>query len=439
MKSPYPKLPVVAIVGRANVGKSTLFNRIIEKRKAIVQRESGTTRDRLYENTEWNGKTFRLVDTGGFEFKSPDTLTQKVAKEVQKALEEAHTILFVVDVEAGLTPVDETFADLLRKYDKKLILVINKIDIKDRLLKSSEFFRLGFSRTSTISATHGLGVGDLLDEVVGLLPAQSGASEPPPYQFTLTIVGEPNVGKSTYLNKLLEEERVIVSPIPGTTRDFIEEFLLFEGKRIRVVDTAGLRHNKKIKSATELFSFSRTREAISMADVVILLFDSHLGIRRDSKRVLDQILDEKKGLVLAANKWDLAGERKWNLYEKQFYQNVNYLTGYPLFAMSALSGKNILKPIQAAVGVYENYSRKFTTHELNEFLEKMKRAHPPQGGSLKYMVQIGAKPLRFSLFLKHKEKVPDNYWNFFKHQFIEHFKLTGVGIRLILTEEKEKT
>ncbi|MBI4971355.1 MAG: ribosome biogenesis GTPase Der [Candidatus Omnitrophica bacterium] len=437
MKSPSLKLPLVAIAGRPNVGKSTLFNRLAEKRKSIVQRESGTTRDRIYENISWCGKNFRIVDTGGFQFAKENTLESKVDREVVKALEESALILLIVDGEAGLTTVDERFADTLRRVNRKVIVVVNKLDVKEVSVKFSEFFHLGFDKILKISATHGMGIGELLDEIVDDLPDHAEEMKEDPFLFSLSIVGEPNVGKSTYLNRLLNQERVIVSPIPGTTRDTVEELFSIDGKLIRLVDTAGIRQGKKIKSATELFSFSRTREAISMADVVVLLFDATHGIRRDSKMVVDQILAEKKGLILVANKWDLAKERNWAQYQSDFYREINYLENYPLFCMSGLVGKNVLKPIQESFKVFNNYSRKFTTHELNVFLEKIKKTSPPQGTRLKYLVQTGFRPLRFNLFVRHKEKSPKHYWNFFEHQFLEYFKMSGVGIRLHLMEEKE--
>ncbi len=438
MKSRSAKIPLVAIAGRPNVGKSTLFNRFISKRKAIVQRESGTTRDRIYETVSWKDKTFRIVDTGGFKFAKEDTIENKVDREVEKALKEADLVLFIVDGAQGPTTADEKFADALRKLDRKVLLVINKLDIKNVSLEIGSFYHLGFNQIHLVSAAHGMGIGELLDEIATIIPHHHIDEEKEdPYQFSLTIVGEPNVGKSTYLNKLLNEERVIVSEIPGTTRDIVEESFEFDGKLIKLVDTAGLRSGKKIRSATELFSFSRTKDAISKSDIVLLLFEAVNGLRRDSKMVVDLVIKEKKGLIFVVNKWDLAKEREWGIYQKDFYKQMNFLSNYPLFCTSGLNGKNILKPIQAAFDIYNNYNRKFSTHELNVFLDKIKRTAPPQGSKLKYLVQIGARPLRFSLFVKKKEKSPEHYWNFFEHQFLEYFKLKGVGIRLHLMEEKE--
>lgn len=437
MKSPSLKLPLVAIAGRPNVGKSTLFNRLVQRRKAIVQRESGTTRDRIYEKIFWRGKTFRIVDTGGFQFAREKTLEAQVDLEVQKALREADLILLVVEAQAGITAQDERFADLLRKLNRPVLVVINKIDIHEGRARTGEFFHLGFNKVADISAVHGMGIGELLDEMIDALPQKGEEETEDPFLFNLTIAGEPNVGKSTYLNQLLKEERVIVSAIPGTTRDRIEEAFEFEGKLIRLIDTAGLRSSRKIQSATELFSFSRTREAISMSDVVMLLFDATQGMRRDTKMVAQLILQEKKGMVLVANKWDLAKERNWGLYQKDFYRQMNYLERCPLFSISALSGKNILNPVRAAIQIFQHYDQKFSTHDLNTFLDEMKRKAPPQGGKLKYLVQTGSRPLRFNLFLKGKEKIPKHYWNYFENQFQDSFKLTGVGIRLKLIEEKE--
>lgn len=436
MKSLSLKIPLVAIVGRPNVGKSTLFNRLIEKRKSIVQRESGTTRDRIYEQISWRGRKFQLVDTGGFQFAKKETLEAQVDREVLKAIKEANLVLFLVDGSTGLTATDERFADNFRKLDQKVIVVVNKSDIKETSLQISEFFHLGFQEVLKISAAHGIGIGDLLDEVTNNLPKQIEEPHENLHLFSLSIVGEPNTGKSTYLNKLLRDERVIVSPIPGTTRDIVEETFEFEGKPIKLIDTAGLRQGKKIRTATELFSYSRTREAISKADVIILLFDAVHGLRRDSKMVIEKILNEKKGMILVANKWDLAKDRNWSQYQKDFYQSMNYLENYPLFCMSGLVGKNVLKPIEVSFDIFKNYTSKFSTHELNVFLEKIKRSSPPQGGKLKYLVQTGSRPLRFNLFVKNRDKTPQNYWNFFENKLIEYFKLTGVGIRLGLTEEK---
>lgn len=431
-------LPLVAIAGRPNVGKSTLFNRILGRRKAIVQKETGTTRDRIYTTIEWNGKKFKLVDTGGFQFAKEESMDGAVDKQVLKALEEADLVLFLVDCIDGLTAVDERFSDILRKTGSDIFTIANKIDDHKGALQSSEFYHLGFDQLFGISAEHGDGVYELLDKIVSTLPEQHEMKEVSPYKFNLSIIGEPNVGKSTYYNRLIQEDRVIVSPIPGTTRDIVEESFKYQNDEILLVDTAGLRSNKKMKSASEFFSFNRTKEAIKNSDIVILLFDCIHGLRRDSKNILKSILEQNKGMVLVANKWDLAETKEWELFQKDFYSQMNYLWNYPVYCTSAIKGKNTLKPIKAAFEIFDNYNRTIATKDLNNFLEKIKRTKPPQGGKLKYLVQVHKAPLKFNLFLKGKHRVPANYWNYLKNQLLTHFKLSGVNVDIHLKDEKDE-
>ncbi len=431
-------LPLVAIVGRPNVGKSTLFNRLIRRRKAIVQRESGTTRDRNYETIQVDNQSIRIVDTGGFQFAKSNTMEFMVDQEVEKAIAEADEILFVVDGASGITHTDERFADILRKINRPVRVVVNKLDDKRGPLQLGEFYHLGFDTVLGISAAHGHGIDELLTDMCKSLPEQHELIEEDPYLFNLSIIGEPNVGKSTYLNALLEKDRVIVSEIPGTTRDLVEESFEYEGKKIRLVDTAGLRSEKKMKSATEFFSFTRTKEALKKADVIVLLFDATLGLKRDSKNILKKILEERKALILVGNKWDLSSQREMARYKNDLVEANGFLKHFPIFFTSGLKAKNILQPIEESFKIFEYYNQLFSTKELNDFLEMLKKKKPPQGGKLKYLVQTHRRPLRFNLFVKGKQRVPRDYWGFLENQFMSHFKVRGVGLKMNLVEEKTK-
>lgn len=431
-------LPKIAIVGRPNVGKSTLFNRLIGRRRSIVQRESGTTRDRLYEKISWNGRDISVIDTGGLRFERENRLAKLIDKEVIKAIKEADMILFTVDAKDGLTAQDEELADYLRKNKPKdsILLLANKADNPNDNIPP-EFYKLGFTVFGGISALHGINTGELLDIVVEKFPIS--AWEEKTALFRLAIMGKQNVGKSTYLNALLKEERAMVSEIPGTTRDYIEELLEWRGITIKLIDTAGLRTKRKIKDASDFFSLSRTREALEACDIALLVFDASEPFGADTKATVELIHDLYKGCVLVANKWDLVKGLSQEAYSKDLFQYFKFLSHYPICYISALRGKGLDKPLELAVSVYDSYKKKITTNELNTVLKKIENSRAwPAAIRLKYIVQTGSKPPSFSVFMKGKKMLTGSNTAYLENQIVKHLSLTGTRIRLSFREEKTR-
>jgi len=429
--SPKKTYPVVAIVGRPNVGKSTLFNRLVGRRKAIVQKEKGTTRDSIQEAVTWQGKTFLLADTGGLEFAPKNTLQAAVEIQAETALSEADLILWIVDSLEGIVSLDERIAEKLRKANKKILLVANKSDTPSRDFKNSDFYRFGIPDFFHVSAMHGHGTGDLLDRIAELLPPASEFS-PSPWEFTLAIVGEPNSGKSTYLNRMLGRNRALVSPIPGTTRDAIEEALVRDGKTIRIVDTAGFRTRDKVKEASTFFSMNRTRQAIQDSDIVLLFFDAQRGFLKTSKVIAGLVRELGRGVVLVANKWDLVEKTK-SAYAEDFKGDIAFLTTCPMEFISAINGENIESPIRQAFSLWDAYKRKISTHDLNETLHVLlKRKPPPPPAKVTFLLQTGIKPPSFVFFCRQIKRIPEHYLLYLKNSLSEKFQLGGVPIRVRL-------
>ncbi|HNV86694.1 MAG TPA: ribosome biogenesis GTPase Der [Candidatus Omnitrophota bacterium] len=426
-------LPVVAIAGRPNVGKSTLFNRIVGRRKAIVQKEKGTTRDSIQEAVSWQNKAFLLTDTGGLEFAPKNTLQAAVESQAEEALRNADLILWVVDEQEGIIPLDERIAEKLRRADKKIILVSNKSDSAARDFRDSDCYRLGIPDVFKVSALHGHGTGDLLDRIAEILPDSDGYS-PNPWEFTLAIAGEPNSGKSTYLNRILGKSRALVSSVPGTTRDCITETLSRDGRTIRIVDTAGFRTRDKVKEASTFFSISRTQQAIQESDLVLLFFDATRGFTKTSKVIAGLVRDAGRGVVLVANKWDLSEKGK-DSYAEEFKEDIPFLTECPLEFISALNGENIEAPIRSAFALWENYARRISTRALNETLRQiLRRKPPPPPAKISFLLQTGVRPPSFVFFCRHLKRIPDHYALYLKNSLSEKFRLGGLPIRIRLKE-----
>ncbi len=435
-------IPTVSIVGRPNVGKSTLFNRLIGRRKAIVHDEYGVTRDRHYGESYWNGKNFTVIDTGGYLPDDLNVITAGVREQVHLAIEESDVILFVVDTESGINTLDKSVAEVLRKQSKPVLLVVNKADNENKAMNAVEFYELGFDELYPVSAISGTGTGDLLDKVVELLPDE--ATEEEGDQFPkIAFVGRPNVGKSSLMNALLKNERCIVTDIPGTTRDAINSQLDYNGQTYILVDTAGLRKKAKVKENIEFYSTVRTDRSIKEADVVVLILDAMQGFDEQDKRILREAEKFNKGIVIALNKWDLVPEKDTNLlkeFQEYIHNKVLTLDYIPIISISALTGQRIEKVIQTAQSVIDQRRKKISTPELNKFIEKMlkARALPVKRGrqlKIQYAVQVKSNPPVFKFFMNNPQELPPNYRRFIENKLREEFSFEGVPITMVFRQK----
>lgn len=434
-------LPVVSIVGRPNVGKSTFFNRLIGSRKAIVHDEYGVTRDRHYGETFWNGQDFTVIDTGGYLPDEINVMVVGIREQVHIALEESDVVLFVVDVETGINTLDKSVANLLREQDKPVIVVANKADNEERILNASEFYELGFEDVYPISSISGMGTGDLLDRVVELLPE----SEPEPDVSVpkLAFIGRPNVGKSSMFNSLLKDERAIVTNIAGTTRDSINSNLEYNGKEYILVDTAGLRKRTKVKENIEFYSTVRTERAIRECDIAILIVDAMQGFDAQDKRVLREAEKFNKGLIIVLNKWDMVPEKDTNTvreFEEYIYNSVPQLHYVPIITTSAINRKRVTKVIELAQQVIEERKKEIPTPEFNDFIENMLGARPlpmKRGRQLKitYATQVKSNPPVFKFFMNSPHDLPPNYRKFIENKLRERFGFTGVPVTMIFRQK----
>jgi len=374
-------MPTVAIVGRPNVGKSSLFNRILQRRQAVVEETPGVTRDRNYAVADWNGVFFHLVDTGGLAPETDDLLDKLIYDQAQFAIGEADLVLFVVDTKTGVDPVDRRIAQILNKEGKPTLLLANKADNDEDELSVFEFHKLGIGDPLAVSATSGRGMGDMLDELVAALPEQQvGEAASGEDVVRVAFVGRPNVGKSSFINKLLGQERLIVSPIAGTTRDAVDTPFEFEGRRYVLVDTAGLRRKYKVYENIEFYTSLRTTRAIDSCDVAVVLADATDGVTSQDQRVLEQVLEKRRSCVLLVNKWDLI--EKDTRTAQEFTRSINETIGQyawlPIHYVSALTGQRVVKVLEAVNRVYDESRRRIATSELNDFLQKtLARKHPP--------------------------------------------------------------
>ncbi|HET6922555.1 MAG TPA: ribosome biogenesis GTPase Der [Anaeromyxobacteraceae bacterium] len=441
--------PIVALVGRPNVGKSTLFNRLAGRRAAIVEDVPGVTRDRNYADMEWDGRALSVVDTGGFEPDSADRLMQQVRDQARLAVDEAQAVVLVVDGREGLTEVDRAMADLLRRSGKPLLVAANKLDGAGAEAEAplAEFHQLGFGEVHPVSAEHGRGVGDLLDAVVAALrlprvpepPAPGGA---PAGDVRLAIVGRPNVGKSTLVNALLREERFVVSEVPGTTRDAIDTLLEWKGRRFVVTDTAGIRRKRSIAQTVERYSVVRAMRAIDEAEVVACLLDAgEAGVEQDA-RLLGLVAEKGRALLVVVNKWDLAeaagATRDW--YRKELHRRLPFVSFAPMLFLSARTGKGVEKLLATASRLSGQYRARFPTHALNELLVAVQEAHPAplaRGRPVKlyYVAQAGHAPPTFVIHCSRPEAISESYRRFVENRFREAFQLE-VPMRLVFKERR---
>ncbi|MCX6323731.1 MAG: ribosome biogenesis GTPase Der [Sphingobacteriales bacterium] len=432
----------VAITGRPNVGKSTFFNRLLEERKAIVDDVSGVTRDRQYGVAEWAGKSFNLIDTGGFVARSEDVFEKEIAKQVHIAIDESNVILFMVDASTGITNLDEAMADMLRRSDKPVLLVVNKVDNHNRLMEASEFYSLGFDQIFFLSSISGSGTGELLDAINALIPDEPAADENVVALPKFAIIGQPNVGKSSLLNALIGSERTIVSDIAGTTRDTIHTHYNLFNKEFILIDTAGIRRKTKVHEDLEFYAVIRAIKAMDEADVCLLLLDAGKGITAQDLSIFSLAVKKGKGIVVLVNKWDLV-EKETNTsrdYEKDLKKRLAPFSDVPILFISVTEKQRIFKSIEAALEVYDNRHRKVATSKLNEvMLKAIEHYHAPvvRGHSvkIKYVTQLPTHTPSFVFFCNYPDDIKAPYRNYLENQLREHFNFTGVPVRLFFRKK----
>lgn len=430
----------VAIVGRPNVGKSTIFNRLLEQRKAIVEDTPGVTRDRQYGIADWNGKNFYVIDTGGFVAEGKEIFESEIRKQVHIAMDEASIILFVVDAATGMTDLDDAMADVLRRSTKPVFLVVNKVDNNERLLEASEFYSLGFDKVFFMSAISGSGTGDLLDDVTALMKDEPEIEEPDVPKFA--IIGQPNVGKSSLLNALVGEERAIVSDIAGTTRDTIHtRYNLFQ-KDFILIDTAGIRRKAKVHEDLEFYSVIRAIKALDEADVCLLLLDAEKGITAQDLTIYSLAAKKGKGIVVLVNKWDLVAKETNTAkeYEKTLMQRLLPFNDVPILFISVKEKTRIFKAIELGLDVFENRKRRIQTSVLNEILLKaIETYNPPvvRGNAIKikYVTQIPTVVPSFAFFCNYPDEIKTPYKNYLENKLRENFDFKGVPIRVFFRKK----
>ncbi|MGB5933959.1 MAG: ribosome biogenesis GTPase Der [Anaerolineae bacterium] len=432
--------PLVAIVGRPNVGKSTLFNRLVEEPRAIVEDLPGTTRDRLYADAQWGGVAFTLIDTGGLVLWTEDELTMQVRRQVELAMAEAEAILFMVDVTEGLTVGDEEIAELLRVSQKPLFLVVNKADNEARRLAATEFYGLGLGEPYPISALHGTGTGDLLDALVACFPPREEVEEAE--GVGVAIVGRPNVGKSSLLNALLGRERAIVSESPGTTRDAIDTQMSWDSQLVTLIDTAGIRRRGRVRRGVEQYSVLRALRAIQRAHVVLLLLDAPEGVTAQDAHIVGYAMEEARGIVLVVNKWDLMKEADVSEYAKGVRQAFRFIPYAPLLFVSALTGRRVGTVLETALRVYQERLRRVPTSGLNRLLREAVASHSPpskRGKRLRfyYATQAEVDPPTFVFFVNDPQLVHFSYWRYLENRLREAFGFEGTPLRLYFRRRSE--
>jgi GTP-binding protein len=448
--------PVVAIVGRPNVGKSTLFNKLIGERRAVMHEVPGTTRDRLYGTTDWGGREMTVVDTGGIGV-GTELLTgpgdparwgslplSHILAQAQEAMDEADVILFLVDALNGITSADQDVANLLRRSRKPIVLGANKAEGKRGAENSVEMFELGLGEPIPFSAIHGTGTGDLLDAVVEHLPPAPATEDEEP-DLSVAIVGRPNVGKSSILNRLLGQERAIVSPIPGTTRDALDTEMRWQGKRVRLIDTAGIRRRGRIEQGVEKFSVLRAVRAIERAEVAILVIDATAGVTAQDTHIAGYVQEAKKGLVIAVNKWDLV-EKDNNTaqdYTAVIHRELNFVDWAPIVFVSALTGQRSPRVLDLAYAAQQERDKRVTTPKLIEMVREAVQRHPRSeaGRQLKiyYATQADIRPPTFVFFVNDPNLVHFTYQRYLENQIRQAFGFQGTAIRLIFRGREERT
>lgn len=433
----------VAIVGRPNVGKSTFFNRLLEQRKAIVDDISGVTRDRQYGITDWNGKTFNVIDTGGFVPNSDDIFETEIRKQVKIAIDEADAIVFMVDVATGITDLDDTMAHLLRQSKKPVFLVVNKVDNGERELEATEFYSLGFETIYTISSISGTGTGELLDAITANITISQSEdtireNELPKF----AIIGQPNVGKSSLLNALIGQERTIVSNIAGTTRDTIHTHYNLFNKEFILIDTAGIRKKSKEKDDLEFYSIIRAIKAMDEADVCLLVLDAEKGITAQDVTIFSLAARKGKGIVILVNKWDLITKETNTArdYEKRLKEKIAPFTDVPILFISAKDKTRIFKAVEMALEVFDNRNRKIPTSQLNDVMLKVVEAYraPVVRGHIvkvKFITQLPVAVPSFAFFTNFPNDIKTPYKNYLENKLREHFNFKGVPVRIFFRKK----
>lgn len=424
---------IVAIVGRPNVGKSTFFNRLIQRREAIVDSVSGVTRDRHYGKSDWNGKEFSIIDTGGYVVGSDDIFEKEIDKQVSLAIDEADAVIFMVDVESGITGMDESVADLLRRSNKPIFLVVNKVDSALRMSDASEFYALGFSNLYPISGMTGSGTGDLLDDIVKVLPEKESKQEQNLPRFA--VVGRPNAGKSSFINALTGEDRNIVTDIAGTTRDAVDTIYNRYGFEFKLIDTAGIRRKSKVKEDLEFYSVMRSIRAIENADVCVLIIDAVRGFEGQDLNIFWLAHRNRKGIVILVNKWDLVEKdnHTTKMFEAKIRQEIAPFTDVPIVFVSALNKQRIYKAIEVAVEVYQNRSKRISTSQLNETLLPIIENTPPPAIKgkyikIKYCTQLPTPMPQFVFFANLPQYVKEPYKRFIENKLRDNFGFAGVPL-----------
>lgn len=433
---------IVAIVGRPNVGKSTLFNRFLERREAIVDSTSGVTRDRHYGKSDWNGVEFTVIDTGGYEVNNEDIFQEEISKQVQLAVDEATSIIFMLNVEEGLTDTDQEIFEMLRRSNKPVYVTVNKVDSATEELAATEFYQLGIEKYYTLSSATGSGTGELLDDIVKEFPTTE-YKDPFEGLPKITIAGRPNVGKSTLTNALLDVERNIVTDIAGTTRDSIETLYNKFGHEFVLVDTAGMRRKAKVKEDLEFYSVMRSIRSIEYSDVVIIMVDATLGWESQDMNIFGLAQKNRKGIVILVNKWDLVEDKSTNSTrdcENQIKERIGQFTDIPILFISALTKQRILKAVEVAMEVYENRAKKIKTSKLNEVMLPIFEHTPPPAikgkyVKIKYCVQLPTPSPQFVFFCNLPQYVKESYKRFTENQLRKEFGFTGVPIEIYFRQK----
>jgi len=433
---------IVAIVGRPNVGKSTFFNRLIQRREAIVDAVSGVTRDRHYGKSDWNGREFSVIDTGGYVLGSDDVFEKEIDKQVELAIDEADAIIFMVDVETGITGMDEDVAKLLRRVKKPVLLAVNKVDNARRVEESVEFYNLGLGDFFTIASISGSGTGELLDALVLALPEEVEQKEEEVLP-RFAVVGRPNAGKSSFINALIGEDRYIVTDIAGTTRDSIDTRYNRFGFEFNLVDTAGIRRKAKVREDLEFYSVMRSVRAIEHSDVCILILDATRGFDGQVENIFWLAQRNNKGIVILVNKWDLVEDKETNTvkaYTQRIQEAISPFVDVPIIFMSVVTKQRIFKAIETAVEVYENRSRKIPTRKFNEFMLPLIEHYPPPAYKGKYVkikfcTQLPTPYPQFAFFCNLPEYVREPYKRYLENKIREHYSFSGVPISIFMRKK----
>lgn len=437
-------MSIVAIVGRPNVGKSTLFNRLVGMRQAIVDEVAGVTRDRHYGRCDWNGREFSVIDTGGYSVNSQDIFEEEIRKQVILAIEECDVILFMCDVYTGITDYDETIAKILRKSNKPVIVVANKVDTGEKMFEIHQFHSFGLGEPWAISSANGSGTGDLLDKVTELLPEEYETKEKENKHIPhLAIIGKPNVGKSSLTNALLGEERNIVTNIAGTTRDSVSSYYNKFGHEFMLVDTAGLRKKTRVREDLEFYSVMRAIRSIEHSDVCILMIDATLGVEQQDMSIFNLIIRNRKGCVIVVNKWDAVKDKSANTmkeYTEKIHRRIAPFNDIPVLFTSVINKQRILDVLNEAAQVYENKTRKITTSRLNEvMLEEISNYSPPsikgKFVKIKYVTQLSTPSPAFAFFCNLPQYIKEPYKRYLENRLREHFNFKGVPIQILMRQK----